>query len=325
MGSTSILVIGDDWRDQLDRYQSMEYAHPLSPHIVHINRLPDALKRYSRATSAMFRLPDGREVADFDEIPDEVMRKGVQLNIVRYPLNGAKPFAEWARSEYGVGSLSAGAEPDFTGDHRWGWIRMNDAGEVAELIERTIPGGFFFCFSGTCATFLLKPSATGWNIDSSGRVTEVTEGYVGSARLSDIDFLAMEQKRINDIQEQWDAVHRASAGVTWTSFAEIRKKYPPQTEQYDATIEHAANREWFDQPALKMIYEANCNNNYTPEALDLMLLPRATYAQHCTKRAGVLSFHDVICHGEHLISPDETELLAGLDSNVLLADAAVKC
>jgi hypothetical protein len=170
MGSKSVLVIGDDWREQLDRYKTMEYADPLSPHIVHVDILPRELERY--------------------------LASDTRQNIT---------FIEWAE-QCGYVKLDPGVEPDLSGKHRWGWMRLNDAGEVAELVWRTIPDAFFFFFRHTYAEFLLKPGATGWNVDGNGQATEVTEGYAGSARLSDIDFHAMQQKQIDDFQERRDAV-----------------------------------------------------------------------------------------------------------------------
>jgi hypothetical protein len=171
MGSSSVLVIGDDWREQLDRYKRMEYANPLSPHIIHVDILSRELERY--------------------------LASDTRQNIT---------FTELAERQYGDVKLDPGAEPDFSGKHRWGWMRLNEAGEVVELVERTIPGGFFFFFMHTHAEFLLKSGVTGWNVDGDGQVTEVTEGYAGSARLSDIDFHVMRQKQIDDFQERWDAV-----------------------------------------------------------------------------------------------------------------------
>lgn len=193
-----------------------------------------------------------------------------------------------------------------------------------EVVERDIFRESFFIGMGKDNEFLLKPGATGWDVNGLGQVTEVTDGYAGSARLSDIDLFAMQQKRINDIQERWDAVHRVVAGDTWISFADIRKKYPPQTEKYNAEFEHAARNEWFYQPAVQKVCNAGCTTDLTNEALDPILLPRADYVQQCTRGSGVLRFYDVIRHGEHLVNPNESELLAGLDVNELLTTVLVK-
>lgn len=326
MGSSSVLIIGDDWREQLDRYQSMEYAHPLNPNIIHINRLPEAITSYLKATTAFFRLPDGREAEDFNLIKEHSRRSGsVSLTIVHKPLNGAVPFYEWAKRQYCVNKLEPETEPDFFGQHRWGWIKLNEADEVTELVERAIPGNFFFYFLGTCKKFLLKPGTIGWDIIDSGKVYVVTEGHAGSARFSDIDFAGMQQKIVEDAQERWDTIHRIAGDKTWKPFTEIRQKYPPQTEKYNEGIENSASHEWFSQPTLRKLYKARCTNNYTPEALDLVLMPRNDYVQHCTEGAGVLGLYDALKFGEHLINPNEDDLLSGLDDNVLLTYAAVKC
>jgi hypothetical protein len=292
MGSLGVLVIGDDWREQLERYKTMEYADPLSPHIVHVDILSRELERYLAS--------DTRRKTTFASRVDHKKK------------------------------LDPGEEPDFSGKHRWGWVRLNEADEVIELVERTVPGAFFWYFLHTCAEFLLKPGATGWDIDGNGQVAEVTEGYAGSARLSDIDFHAMRQKQIDDFQERWDAVHRATNGKSWIPFAEIRRKYP-QPEKYDARIEQAAINDWGNQHALQKIYKAHCTSNYSHEALDLLLLPRADYVRHCAKY-DILHCTDVIRYGQHLSSYDEklppfneAELLAELDDDALLTMVAVKC
>jgi hypothetical protein len=166
-----VLVIGDNWREQLDRYQSAEYADPLNPHHVLVDCLGEALMRYQKTTADI-------------------------------------PFGEWVGSNYGysVKKLDSGAEPDFQGVHRWGWMRLNEAGEVTELMERTIPDAFFMYIRGTPAEFLiLKLGAIGWNIDGD-EVTEVTEGYVASARLSDIDFPATWQNEEDGVLSFYDVI-----------------------------------------------------------------------------------------------------------------------
>jgi hypothetical protein len=297
MGSLGVLVIGDDWREQIDRYTRMDYADPLSPHIVPVDILSRELEDYQRGATWL-RLPDGREFENFNFLQEMKDGNGVQLSLVYKPRNIT--FTEWAERRYGDMKLDPGAEPDFSGKHRWGWMRQNEVGEVAELVERTVPGAFFSFFRDACAEFLLKLGATGWNIDGD-EVTEVTEGYAGSARLSDIDFHAMWRKQIDDFQERWDAVHRAANGKIRIPFDEIRRKYP-QTERYDEEIERAASHEWWNQPALQNI----------------------DYARHRAKH-GVLSCSDLIRYGQHLDTFNEAELLAELDGDALLTMATVRC
>lgn len=187
----SIVVVDDDWRDQLDRYQSLEYAAPSNRHIVNVDRLSAALKAWPRMTSATFRLPDGREVPDIDDVDPALLAAGVPLDIVDHSPPGREPFLKWVRTWYGVSPLQPGALPDLEREHRFGWIRVDSRGLITELIEREIPGAFFFWFRGTVDNILLKPDGIGWNVDEHGAVTEVATGRAGSARLRHIDFDGM--------------------------------------------------------------------------------------------------------------------------------------
>jgi hypothetical protein len=191
MGGMTIVVIGDDWRDQLDRYQSLEYAEASNRHIVKVDRLQQALKAYPGATKSKFRLPDGREVDDLDEVEPALMKAGIPLHIVHHPLNGELPFPAWASKQFGVRPLAEGALPDLEREHRFGWIRQDAAGQVTELVQCKIPGAFFFYLRGTSDDIVLKPGGVGWIVGQDDQVTEVTTGRCGSARLRDIDFAAM--------------------------------------------------------------------------------------------------------------------------------------
>ena len=198
------------------------------------------------------------------------------------------------------------------------------AGESIELIERVIPDGFFFHFRGTCPRFLLKPGATGWDVSASGERSAVHAGHAGSARLADIDLEGMRQARRAGFEASWDAVHAVAAGASWEPFVEIRKRYPPQTDRYDESIEHAAVREWFAQATLQKLWEARCASDFTHAALDRMLLSRTDYVQHCARD---LAFGptEVVEDGRLYQMEDEQAFLARQDSNTLLTQVAVKC
>ena len=120
MGGMAIVVVGDDWRDQPDRYQSLEHAEASNRHIVTVDRLPAALKAYPWATKSRIRLPDGREVDNFDEIESAQMGSPVRVCFVHYPLDGEVPFPEWGRKQFGTQPLALGAEPDLVQEHRFG-------------------------------------------------------------------------------------------------------------------------------------------------------------------------------------------------------------
>ncbi len=145
MGSQTLLFIGDDWREQFRRYQSMEYAFSLSPYIVDTDYLAKAKAAYAHATAVTYRLQDGREVAWFDELDDAELRAGVKYRSIHKPLAGAVPFDRWAMKQYGIQPLAPGQAPDLLKAHRWGWLRRDETGEVIELVTRDIPDslGYF--------------------------------------------------------------------------------------------------------------------------------------------------------------------------------------
>lgn len=325
MGSACLLVVGDDWRTEMNRFQSMDYADPLSPFIVAVDWLQQALERHAAATTTRIRLGNGRVVDKVDEITsEELMRYGTKAEFFKVPTPTVMPFFQWVRSQYGAELLEAGEAPDLTGRHRNGWLRVNAAGEFIELVRRDIPGGFFFHFIGTHPLFQLKPGATGWNISRADEATPVHAGLAGSARLADIDFEAMRRSLVESIGARWDAVHAVAAGATWLPFSEIRARYPAPSEACDEGIEQAASQAWFAQATLQKLLDARCTRDYTHAALDLMLLPRPDYVQRCTPR-GVLGNIEVVEKGRLFQLEDETAFLSRLDGDTLLTCAAVKC
>jgi hypothetical protein len=326
MGSSSVLFIGDDWRDQFERYRHVDWVSSLSPHFVLTDVLAEARAAYPAATTVVYRLLDGREL-DSTELFQEVERRTeVKYERIYKPLNGAEPFVDWAARRYGVARLGPGTVPDFAKGHRGGWIRIDQAGEAVELVQRDIPDSLgYYYLLGTWEAFLLRPGATGWNIDRDGNVTEATQGLVGSARLRDIDLPAMRQQRSDEFRARWDAVHQATRGEAWVPFAEIRKRYPPQGERWNAELEQQASREWFAQPALQRVAAARCVNDLTHEALDPMLLARDDYVHRQCDATSALHYFDVVRHWTHLECPGEAELLEGLDDNDLLTHVGVKC
>lgn len=288
MGSSTLLFIGDDRQDQFERFQSMEYAFPLNPHIVEIDRLEVLRARYATAT------------------------------------HGEESFERWAAKWHGLAVVPPGQEPDRMNEHRWGWMRRNEAGEIVELVQRDIPGSLnYFFFLNASDGFLLKPGAVGWDIDGNHVATEVTEGFAGAARLRDIDLEGMRGRKTQDYEARWDAVHRAAQGETWLPFVEISKRHP-QGPSYSHAIYLQAAREWFAQTPLQRAYAANCTSDHTHQALDPMLLPREDYVAHFRRRLCALDYDDVVKHWKYLEKPDEADILAGLDDDALLVSVLAK-
>lgn len=327
MGSQTLLFIGDDWRDQFARFQSMEYAPSLSPHIVAVDRLAEARRDYAVAKVGLMKLEDGRIVRSLDEIGDAQLRAGVRYQRLWEPLNGAVPFEQWAAEKYGARPLGIGEAPDLSGTHRWGWMRLDAAGKAVELVEREIPGTLnYFYFIRATDAFLLRPGAVGWDIDgdTDSPGVEVREGFAGAARLRDIDLDEMRRRNRAALEARWDAVQARTEGARWLPFAEFERRHP-QGPTYSHDVEQRAAREWFDQPAVRLAAATPGSRDATPRGIDPLLLPRDAYVEHHRRRTQALDYVDVVKNWQHLDRPDEDEILAGLDGDALLVNVAVKC
>ena len=327
MGSQTLLFVGDDWRDQFARFQSMEYASGLSPHIVAVDRLDQARQDYAVAKVGLMKLEDGRIVRRLDEIDDAQLRAGVRYQRIWEPLNGAIPFEQWAAEKYCMGPLAIGEAPDLVDAHRLGWMRLDEAGKAIELVEREIPGtlGYYYFIRATRA-FLLRPGAVGWDIDgdidSAG--VEVREGFAGAARLRDIDLDEMRRQKRAALEAHWDAVQARTQGARWLPFAEFAQRHP-QGPAHSHEVEQRAAGGWSDQPAVRLAASTPGTRDATPHGIDPLLLPRDAYLAHHRRKAQALNYFDVVKNWQHLDGPAEEEILAGLDGDALLVNVAVKC
>lgn len=187
--------------------------------------------------------------------------------------------------------------------------------------------GEFLLFIGTCEDLLLKLGCTGWAIDRLGEATAVTEGYAGSARLSDIDFDAMRRANIFESGKRWDIAHNISRGESWIPLVEIRNKYQ-QTIIYNKEIEDSAKLEWRAQSVLQRIEQARVfPSHYFFELqsfMDRLLLPRDVYVEYFLNSTPLIAAIDAICDGKYLRNVDVNAMLARLDASSLLTHACVK-
>jgi hypothetical protein len=313
MGSQTLLFVGDDWRDQFARFQSIEYASPLSPHIVPVDRLDQARQDYAVAKVGLMKLEDGSIVRSLDQIDEAQLRAGVRYQRVWEPLNGAVPFEQWAAEKYGVRPLAIDEAPDLVGTHRWGWMRIDAAGKAIELVEREIPGTLdYFYFIRATDAFLLRPGAIGWDIDGDidSNGVEVREGFAGAARLRDIDLDEMRRRNRAEFEAHWDAVQARTQGARWRPSAEFEQRAP---------------REWSDQPAVRLAASTPGTRDATPSGIDPLLLPRDAYVAHHRRRTQALDYSEAVKNWQHLDWPEEEEILAGLGGDALLVSVTVKC
>lgn len=312
MGHLTVLVIGNNFRDQLYKYQHMEYAPLDSRHIVAV----DILER---------------------------TKTEVLANVKKYrPLEGGETLEsrllDWAKS-FGFPPLAEGQVPDIVKTHKYGWMRTDSDGKVCELVQRTVPGSFFDGFEDTDNRWKLKPGATGVVID--GKKEELaTDGFAGSARKCDIDLDGMRYPIQKAAADWWDCAMDACNSMSWECFGVIWERH--QKETYNQDDYDTAIQEWAAQPAIQAIIEASRRNKPSYErlseykisngagswnqlvtnAIDLLRLSRKQYLD----RHGLgflLRYSDVIKDGQLLEDYEEEQLYASIPEEAVLTLACV--
>ncbi|MFZ6743686.1 hypothetical protein ACO0LC_10705 [Undibacterium sp. JH2W] len=304
MGHRTILVIGDNFLDQLGKFQRMEYADPLSQHVLSLEILSKVKTHYE-------------ETFNKDE----------------------ENFLNWVKRMYAVDVLLKGREPDLSGEQKNGWIVLDADGQISSVIDRTIPEGFFDWFEGTLSYWTLYPGAEGVDVNLAGEISAAT-GFSGSAKKSAIDLASMWEIVDRCCAERWDYVRAACGSQTWEAFDTIQDKY--KTDKYNAELYQKTYTEWAEQPAVKAIYAMPCPEeslwkelsrqelhmknllwkHLEPYAIDRLRLPRNAYI-NSYDLGHLLNYSGVIKGGVLLKDPDERALFASLADDTLLTIAYV--
>ena len=335
MGSMGVLVVGEDYEDQLDKFQSIEWAEPENRHWVLVDRLETSRKVYKDHSNEL--------------------------------VWGDEGFFEWARKSYNIGVLEKNKEPDFVGAHHNGWIRINEAGEVVELIHRCIPGNFFDYVIGCCDDFPLKKDRSD-AIAAARESARIRQEYINQTRpryacepdtqdvdLDDYTFTSSAAKRDIDFdavrlairtaaEERWDYVAAASKLRPWTPFDVIWEKYC--SEKYSSELRHAALAEWEEQSAVKAIIHAMKADPFksrllnksllqkkvvwgsrfdgTTEIIDSFRVERDRYASGFGLKS-YIGYAEVIMNGEHLENFDENQLFESIPEESAVTSVSVHC
>jgi len=330
-----ILVIGDDYEDQLDKFQRSEHARPENRHWVMCDVLVTFRKSYE------------------DRLPNDVYRN--------------ENFVDWVSKSFGIGILEEHQEPDLVSKHCNGWIRRNGNGEILELIYRGMPENMFDYFLGSANVFPLKK-------DRSEAIAAARESarlhreylirtksgfpwerepleidaddftFTSSAALRDIDFDAMRLAIRVAAEERWDYVASACGSQPWIPFDLIWGKY--HSEKYSSENYAAACEEWCDQEAVKAIRHAMKTDPFqsksfntsklqqevfwsssldeTHVTIDRFRLDKETYAGSFGLNS-VFRYSEVIMNGEQLKDVNLEFLFETIPEESILTDASVHC
>ncbi len=318
MSHFSVLVIGPDHEKQLAPFHEFECTGVDDEFVKDIDRTAEARAQYEGATETRLKLEDGTLVEFFDagghwvpaysqEVAGENRRTyfvppGCEK--VEVPAKQVETFADYISSYYGWPIVPFGHQPavgnkgehglDLPAEHKYGYIIVDQSGEVVKCIDRTNPNAKWdwYRVGGRWSGFFkLKPGATGAlgsrglmgasRSEEPGRADVLTKGA--------IDLESMRRDAALRAAADWDRHASITNGARWEPWAIVRETHSDDYEK--------AREVYNKQPAVMAMWndEAfNCRHFW--DGLDEFLTPRDKFIERGKGRA-VTTFA-VVCNGE---------------------------
>ncbi|ELY1969261.1 hypothetical protein SL040_000472 [Aeromonas salmonicida] len=327
MSHFAVMVIGQNVENQLAPYHEFECTGTVDQYVQTIDRLPSLLEDYAKDTRTMRKGPDGQLLSAYDDFfyrdPTEEEsakigsmggsgfgdgisysskdwgdRKGYRTKVkylpdgweeLDVPVSDCMSLVDFIKyqtsDEFPI--LQEGDDPDLHGSCKYGWARVNAAGEVIEYTDRTNPNKQWdwYQIGGRCSGFLkLKQDAAG-SLGQRGLMGSCAndgEGRADSALKSAIDFEGMRDEAGAEAAASWDKAADAkiaagfAADTTWDAWPVVRERHPGNIE--------AARDEYHAQGAMQAAKKALDLWNDT----DKYLTPREEFILQARDSALVL-------------------------------------
>jgi hypothetical protein len=265
MSHFAVLVIGPDFEKQLAPYHEFECTGIDDQYVQDIDRTAEIMEEYNTSTKTMLQGPDGSlhnplskqfhrtsaTVKDFAGKPmqEQFIPEGYVEVVV--PTKEIETFVKWAQDEYGWKKTTKDTlDTSDKGNHKYGYILVDDAGNVLKCIDRTNPnkkwdwyqvGGRWVGF------FKVKPTAArAFFAGSKSLVSErqATARTADKLVKGDVDVESMRDAARMEAAQRYDKLMAAVAG----------RSLPPRWE--DVLTKHgkenieAARKEYWADPVL---------------------------------------------------------------------------
>ena len=169
------------------------------------------------------------------------------------PYSEIMTFTEFI--EYGMGEqpiVQPGSEPDLEGEHKWGWIEVDDGGEIVKVIDRTNPNhkwDWYGIGGRWTGYFPLKDGAVG-GVGSPGLMTpRAPNGWADQCKWHAVDIERARDEAGAKAHKDFDLWVKALgySGTPPISFAEALERHTGP----DGVVDRAAARKMFnEQPAI---------------------------------------------------------------------------
>jgi hypothetical protein len=266
MSHFTVLVIGPDHEKQLQPFHEFECTGTVDEFVQDVDETEEKRDEFATDTRTVVALPTGEVVSAYDErfYRDKTAeeRGGVMAwpERVRELPPGLVPFEQkferiedWA--EYnGHALLMHGEQPDFEEKHKFGYIQLDEAGQIVKAVRRTNPNKKWdwWQVGGRWSGFLkLKPGGSG----SHGKRSWTNAGEASddarcdSALKRDVDFDGMRDERGAKAGALWDKAQALTGGQTWEPWDSVRERMKPD---YDS-----ARTFYNSQPAVVALREGD--------------------------------------------------------------------
>ena len=185
----------------------------------------------------VFRIPEGWEERTF-------------------PRSEVESFRDYANGYFSSAFIGENETPDYAGSCKYGYNRVNAAGECIQVIDRTNPNAKWDWYSlggRWTGFFKLKKDA---NLDevALGRPgafnNQPKSGWVDVARKRDIDFAGMREEYIKKELEKFDTVKEIIGDREVPSWEEIAKEHGEDNVD-------EARKAWWSNPVVEDLQKAN--------------------------------------------------------------------
>lgn len=211
----SVLVIGENVEEQLAPFHEFECTGVDDDFVQDIERDIDCLRaKYMSDTADMLRGTDGSIHYPYKEIfyvnGEYVVPDG--FTKIEIPVSQFMTFKEFIEYEHGHKQVPLGCDPDKQGEHKYGYILIDEHGNVTKAVNRTNPNKMWdwYQIGGRWPQMLkLKPGAKTDSLSYGKRSSLLRNDpikieYVDSARICDIDFDGMRYDREKSCSDNWD-------------------------------------------------------------------------------------------------------------------------
>jgi len=313
MSHFSVLVIGPDHEKQLAPFHEFECTGDDNEFVQDIDKTQEARDLFAERTETRLKAPDGTLHSYFDENgawrPEfsQPKKDSISPILTRHekfvppgyeeievPASEVETFAKFAADYYGWETVPFGQEPNKAGDHKYGYITVDEAGEVVKCIDRTNPNKKWdwYAVGGRWSGFFqLKPDTDGVRGEAGlmGSSRNKGQGFADQTTKGAIDFDAMRTAVAKKAGEKWDKAFAAAephGGLKWEPWVKVRE------EMFKGDIDGA--RTFYNAQPIVMALQAALDHPW--DGVDEYLTPRDQYAQEAADR--VAAPYALVVNGE---------------------------